>query len=704
MAQVFISYSRADRDFVRQLHEALAKVNRDTWVDWQDIPLTAQWQQEILTNIEGAENFAFVISPEAVDSPNCLKEINHAVVNNKRIVPILYRHVSSDAIPETLGKFQRIDFSGSNDFDAKFATLIAALDTDLTWVKAHTRLLTRAKEWQRAEKDNSFLLHGKDLRDAEHWHAKSSEKDPPSTTLQSQYILASRQFATKLQKIITGAIAVALLITAGLAIYAFVQKSIAQRETAIAQQNARESKARELAAIATETITEDPEEGILLGMQALNAALRDMQPNVLAAAEKALHQALLSSPVRLTLRGHISDVFSIAFSPDGKRLATASADHTAKLWDALNGRELLTLHGHTGDVRGIAFSPDGKRLATASADHTAKLWDAFSGRELLTLSGHADVVIGVAFSPDGKRLATTGGGIAKLWDPISGQELLILRGHLGTVIGVAFSPDGKLLATTSMDRTAKVWNTVSGQELLTLRGHSAGVQDVTFNSDGKRLATASADHTARVWDAVSGHELLALRGHTDTVISVAFSPDGKRLATASADQSAKLWDVFSGDELVSFRNHQSDVMGVAFNPDGKRLVTTSRDCTARVWNAVSGDELLTLRGHTGAVYRVAFSPDGKRLATASWDHTAKVWDAPSGQELLTFRNNQSFVLGVAFSPDGKRLATSSLDETVQLYALDIRELLDLARSRVTRNLTPEECQQHFQSTTCPPLP
>jgi WD40 repeat protein len=101
---------------------------------------------------------------------------------------------------------------------------------------------------------------------------------------------------------------------------------------------------------------------------------------------------------------------------------------------------------------------------------------------------------------------------------------------------------------------------------------------------------------------------------------------------------------------------------------------------------------------------VAFSPDGKRLATASWDHTAKVWDAPSGQELLTFRNNQSFVLGVAFSPDGKRLATSSLDETVQLYALDIRELLDLARSRVTRNLTPEECQQHFQSTTCPPLP
>src|SRR6202042_1361527 len=414
---------------------------------------------------------------------------------------------------------------------------IAALDTDLAWVKVHTRLLTRAKEWEREGKDKSFLLHGKDLREAEWWVAKSSEKDPKPTTLQSQYILASRQAATMLQRIVIAAVVVAFLVAMGLAVYAFIQKNLAQRETRIAQQNERDSKARELAALSTESLSEDPEKSILLGMQAVNATLRFGQLP-LPPAEEALHQALQSSQVRATLRGH-SDV-----------------------------------------VRGVAFSPDGKHIATASDDQTAKVWDAETGKELLTLRGHSDSVIGVAFSPDGKR-----------------------------------------------------------------------------------LATASADQTAKVWDAESGKELLTLRGHSGPVDSVAFSPDGKRLATASGDKTAKVWD------------------------------------------AGSGKELLTLRGHSDYVYGVAFSPGGQHLATASGDKTAKVWDAESGKELLTLRHSGP-VDGVAFSPDGKRLATASEgeDRSVRVYALDLGELLNLARSRVTRTFPPEECQGYFQSETCPPLP
>ena len=162
--------------------------------------------------------------------------------------------------------------------------------------------------------------------------------------------------------------------------------------------------------------------------------------------------------------------------------------------------------------------------------------------------------------------------------------------------------------------------------------------------------------------------------------------------------------ILSSQVRLTLKGHTAGVSSVAWSPDGKRLATGSYDKTAKVWDAATGQELLTLKGHTGYVFSVAWSPDGKRLATGSWDGTAKVWDAASGQELLTLKGHTDVVSSVAWSPDGKRLATASSDGTVQIYAMDIRELLDLARSRVTRNLTPDECQRYFQSNTCPPLP
>ena len=200
-------------------------------------------------------------------------------------------------------------------------------------------------------------------------------------------------------------------------------RSQASENAAVAQRAARESKARELAAFSAESLNNDPEESILLGMQAVNATLRFGQPPV-PAAEEALHQAILSSQVRVTLRGHSNSVTAVAFSPDGKRLATASVDETAKVWDAESGKELRTLRGHSNQVLGVAFSPDGKRLATASVDDTARVWDAESGKELLTLRGHSNYVTAVAFSPDGKRLATASNDdTAKVWDAESGKEL-----------------------------------------------------------------------------------------------------------------------------------------------------------------------------------------------------------------------------------------------------------------------------------------
>jgi WD40 repeat protein/tetratricopeptide (TPR) repeat protein len=363
-----------------------------------------------------------------------------------------------------------------------------------------------------------------------------------------------------------------------------------------------------------------------------------------------------------TLHGHQDIVLSVSFSPDGKTIASASADHTIKLW-TVAGKELQTLHGHQDIVLSVSFSPDGKTIASASADHTIKLWN-LDGAELQTFQGHENMVASVSFSPNGKTIASASADhTVKLWN-LDG-ELRTLQGHYGRVWSVSFSPDGKTIASASADHTVKLWN-LDGEELQTIQGHQLWVRSVSFSPNGQTIATGSDDYTVKLW-SLNGEELQTFRGHTDRVRSVCFSPDGKAIASGSADYTIKLWSL-EQEKLQTLKGHHDKVRSVCFSPDGTMIASSSVDHTIKLWNR-DGSQLQTLQGHDDWVWSVCFSPDGQTIASGGADYTVKLWSL-DGTELKTFQGHLGMILGVCFSPDGKTIASSSADQTIKLWSLD----------------------------------
>jgi WD40 repeat protein len=374
-------------------------------------------------------------------------------------------------------------------------------------------------------------------------------------------------------------------------------------------------------------------------------------------------------PELLLQIGHSAQVFSVAFSPDGKKLASGSMDNTVILWDLATGKPEKILKGHTGWVLSVAFSPDGRKLASGSRDNTVILWDINSGRAEKILKGHTSIVFSVAFSPDGKKLASgSWDETVILWDIDSGKVEKILKGHKGNINSVAFSPDSRKLASGSADNTVILWDLATGKAEKILKGHTEQVWVVAFSPDGRKLASVSWDRTVILWDLDSGRAEKKLKG-TVAVLSIAFSPDGKKLALGLSDNVVILWDLGSGKAEKILKGHASSVRSVSFSPDGRKLASGSADNIVILWDLATGKAEKIL-GHISFVLSVAFSPDGKNLASGSEDKTIVLWDLDGGRAEKMLKEHKDAIFSVAFSPNGRKLASGSRDNTVILWNLD----------------------------------
>jgi WD40 repeat protein len=427
-----------------------------------------------------------------------------------------------------------------------------------------------------------------------------------------------------------------------------------------------------------------------------------VSPPSAAAGEEQAHTDRYGDPLppgalaRLgTVRFRHGDVIdAISLSPDGRTLATASRDQAMRLWDMTTGRELRRLPGHEGSLRSVAFSPDGKVLATVvSPPRVLRLWDVATGRQLLRLQGPFPWLGHVAFSPDGRTVAAAGDNhrIA-LWEATTGRPLRQLDGgeKLSFAVPLAFAPDGRSLASGGLGGSLRLWDLRTGKEQRrflvqpplpkekTGSPFLAGlVSAVAFSPDGRLLASAAKDSPVRVWEVATGKEVRSLPGDRYGAFALAFSPDGKALASGEVMGTVRIWETATGKEVRQLRAHRGNVSGLAFTGDGKTLVA-ARDSTVRLWDVRTGVEALPDRGHTAAISSIALLPDGRTLLTGSADNTLRWWDLATGKEARRVASPSESDRGAAFSPGGN-LAACFKEKLVGEHEAQVGvELWDLA--------------------------
>jgi WD40 repeat protein len=640
MSDVFVSYSRRDSEFVRRVADSIAEQGKEVWIDTEGIADGEVFPEAIKRAIERSDAFLFVITPESVHSAYCENEVEYARELQKRILPVLREPVPDSELPAEIRDRNWIPFTDDAEFDPAVGRLMTALDTDLEANQAHTRWLVKALEWDKEGRDNSFLLRGSELKAAEAWLAASPEDaDPAPTSLQREYLLASRNASARRQRILMGATAVVAAVSIGLLVFALISRGQAINSRAQADSERLGARSQALSAESQAQLPNDPEISLILGMRAV-------QTRATPQSIFALRAALDASPFELALPSvnvprqctQLVSGLTATYSPDGRRIAEAVCGGRLRLFDATHGRLLRTVPVG-GDASSVAYSRDGASLAVGTGTGVVLL-DPRTGALVRRLtagggSGPAAGALGqtldIAFSPNDRMLAATRPGGVTVWTLPDGHVRLLARSQ-AQGFSLAFSPDGRRLYTGGMDALVHVYDVATGREIHRIdpfprSGGQSSPLVVAVSPDGGRLAVGypgggNSDGVVSIYSTDTWRKQFDVTSIPDVEIqSVAFSPDGTRLAVGAEDGTAGVWSLISREQLVADDGPTASVNSVSFSPDGSRVLTTSNDGITRVWRAVGTE--LSFIPLLGGVDEMALH--GDTLETMLGSHAGGEW-------------------------------------------------------------------------------
>lgn len=696
---VFISYSRKDAEFVRRLHAAIDAPERKSWVDWEGIPPTAEWMREIVEAIDAAAAFVFVMSPDSLASPVCLQELDHAVRQNKRLVPLARRDAEPSSVPPPLARVNWIACRDRDDFSAAARTLIAAVETDLDWVKAHTRLLVRAREWEARGREPSLALRGAELKAAETWLTRGPTKEPRPTELQTRYVLESRRAATRRRSMLMGAAALASVAVAVLGTTTWLGRREAARQQTLAAAG-RLTVDAELVRGRTATDagqTDWLQRSLLLAAQAARALQtideRSLQADI--AIRRGL--SLRPAPAATLTRDRSTFLQDVVFASDGRVVAAHQSPFGVESW-YLDGRETpatdstggvqeaqLTADGRyvvaqalDGGIEirdttqfalvrripgldavhaTVALSPDARLLVVCRSSERARAWALDDGvRELPSLPP----MWGPRFSPDGRWLAGVAEGKPVAWQVETGGRWLpqALPELDGEVWALRFSADGSRLVVSSSTSEATLVSVGDWKEAGTF--HSPGAV-LAVSAGGRHAALRNGEFSVRVLDTADGREVARIHARA-RVGAVAFTPTGSRLAVAGLADAVELWQVGAGGSDVASVRVVSPV--AAFAGDESSLLTFSGAAGVLTGSPVP-PSTEGRRLDLGTADLAAFSADGRFVAAASGGRVSVFQTTDGVQERSVDYDGEA--TAVALSPDGRALAVALRDGTVVVW-------------------------------------
>ena len=716
--ELFVSYSHRDVAFAVRLRDALAEHGKRAWVDESGIRPSERWKDAITRAIEQAAAMIFVISPDSLASTECAKELKLASERGRRIISVLHRPVDMDAVPTEAADFQFIPPRGG--FEDAFAhnvgVLVEAIDTDLDWLQQTSRWEQKALEWDRSERNESFLLSGQELELAESYLAGQSGQRPEPTALQNEFVLLSRRHQVAGLRRTRAWTSTALIIVSALAVLAFILRGVAVS-------NAHVATSRQYAAQGVAALGSDPAFSVLLSTRALGV-------DDTIQAESALRRAAPALPLLRTLAPG-GTLTTAAYSPDGQRVVTASAGGQATVYDVASGRRIAVLAepqaGGLGSqnfslagngLTAASFSADGHLVLTASRDTTARVWNASTGRQLAVLPDN-QVLSDAQFNHDASEIVTADdNGVAAIWQPGSSHPVRSLHEPGGAALASAvFSPDARHVLTAASDGTARIWSLATGKPLRVMTAPGGQpLNAASFSADGQRVVTASVDGTARVWDAATGALITTLGASSGANLqTAAFSPDGLEVVTAGSGPTVTVWDVATGEQLSLLHEPLGPrIVDATFSGDGRRVLTAATDGTARIWTAfprqltaalrspdgspvdalsfgpggalafgdAGGTTVIAVPGHapvtltppggaTAPVDAVAYSSDGRELLTGAGPGVGagavRIWDATSGRLLRSASSSVVPVATVMWLPGDHGIVVAGTDGSVDVY-------------------------------------